>query len=140
MYRAPGKCLYVVARNFFLLLLDCSAWPSVGPAYQKIHTFSGCPVQGPAFRKSQNKPYLWPHNERSFLRNCHVAEWPRRGSTSLNFYTIRSFTENILCCYSVGIVNLEIILLGFHVSLCPHLRRSSKTPRGGTAADKCMSR
>ena len=28
----PGKCLYVVVRNFFLLLLNCSAWPSLGPA------------------------------------------------------------------------------------------------------------
>ena len=32
VYRAPGKCLYVVARNFFLLLLNCSAWPCLGPA------------------------------------------------------------------------------------------------------------
>ena len=31
-YRAPGKCLYVVARNLFLLLLNCSAWPCLGPA------------------------------------------------------------------------------------------------------------
>ena len=26
-YRAPGKSVYVVARNFFLLLLNCSSWP-----------------------------------------------------------------------------------------------------------------
>ena len=29
----------MVARNFFLLLLNCSAWPCLGPAQQKIHTF-----------------------------------------------------------------------------------------------------
>ena len=32
VYRAPGKCLYVVARNFFLLLLNSSDWPCLGPA------------------------------------------------------------------------------------------------------------
>jgi len=32
MYRAPGKGLYVVARNFFLLLLNCSAWPCLAVA------------------------------------------------------------------------------------------------------------
>ena len=32
IYRAPKKCMYVVARNFFLLLLTCSAWPCLGPA------------------------------------------------------------------------------------------------------------
>ena len=32
VYRAPGKCLYVVARNFFLHLLNCSVWPCLGPA------------------------------------------------------------------------------------------------------------
>ena len=43
----PEKvCTYLVAWSFFLLLLNCSAWPSLGPAYQKIHTFSGCPVRG----------------------------------------------------------------------------------------------
>ena len=26
--------MYVVARNFFLLLLNCSAWPCLGPAKQ----------------------------------------------------------------------------------------------------------
>ena len=31
-YRARNKGLYVVARNFFLLLLDWSAWPCLGPA------------------------------------------------------------------------------------------------------------
>ena len=31
-YRAPGKCLYVVERNFFLLLLNFFAWPCLGPA------------------------------------------------------------------------------------------------------------
>ena len=28
----PRKSLYVVARNFFLLLLNCPAWPCLGPA------------------------------------------------------------------------------------------------------------
>ena len=32
LYRAPGKCSYVVARSFFLLLLNCSAWLCLGPA------------------------------------------------------------------------------------------------------------
>ena len=32
MYRGRNKGLYVVARNFFLLLLNCSAWPCLGPA------------------------------------------------------------------------------------------------------------
>ena len=33
VYRAPGKkSLYVVARNFFLLLLNCSAWPCLAVA------------------------------------------------------------------------------------------------------------
>ena len=32
LYRAPKKCLYVVARNVFLLLPIYSAWPSLGPA------------------------------------------------------------------------------------------------------------
>ena len=32
MYREANKGLYVVARNFFLLLLNCSAWPCLGPA------------------------------------------------------------------------------------------------------------
>ena len=32
LYRAPGKSLYMVARYFFLLLLNCSAWPCLGPA------------------------------------------------------------------------------------------------------------
>ena len=31
-YREENKGLYVVARNFFLLLLNCSAWPCLGPA------------------------------------------------------------------------------------------------------------
>ena len=31
-YREANKGLYVVARNFFLLLLNCSAWPCLGPA------------------------------------------------------------------------------------------------------------
>ena len=31
-YRAEKKSWYVVARNFFLLLLNCSAWPCLGPA------------------------------------------------------------------------------------------------------------
>ena len=32
LYRGGNKGLYVVARNFFLLLLNCSAWPCLGPA------------------------------------------------------------------------------------------------------------
>ena len=32
MYRGGNKCLYVVARNFFLLLLNCSACPCLGHA------------------------------------------------------------------------------------------------------------
>ena len=32
LYRGGNKGLYVVARNFFLLLLDYSAWPCLGPA------------------------------------------------------------------------------------------------------------
>ena len=32
MYRAEKKSWYVVARNFYLLLLNCSAWPCLGPA------------------------------------------------------------------------------------------------------------
>ena len=32
MYREVNKGLYVVARNFVLLLLNCSAWPCLGPA------------------------------------------------------------------------------------------------------------
>ena len=31
VYRGGNKGLYVVARNFFLLLLDCSAWPYLCP-------------------------------------------------------------------------------------------------------------
>ena len=30
--RGENKGLYVVARNFFLLLLNCSDWPCLGPA------------------------------------------------------------------------------------------------------------
>ena len=30
-YRGENKCLYEVAINFFLLLLNCSAWPCLGP-------------------------------------------------------------------------------------------------------------
>ena len=32
MYRAEKKSWYVVARRFFLLLLNFSAWPCLGPA------------------------------------------------------------------------------------------------------------
>ena len=32
LYRAPKKCVYMVARNFFLLLLNFSAWPCLGAA------------------------------------------------------------------------------------------------------------
>ena len=39
LYRGGNKGLYVVAWNFFLLLLDCSAWPCLGPAYQNKQTF-----------------------------------------------------------------------------------------------------
>ena len=31
-YREVNKGLSMVARNFFLLLLNCSAWPCLGPA------------------------------------------------------------------------------------------------------------
>ena len=34
IYREGNKGLYVVARDFFLLLLNCSAWPCLGPAEQ----------------------------------------------------------------------------------------------------------
>ena len=44
-YRGGNKGLYVVARNFFLLLLDCSAWPCLGPAYQNKQTFISPSVQ-----------------------------------------------------------------------------------------------
>ena len=44
MYREVNKGLYVVGRNFFLLLLNCSPWvllsktnkPLVSPLYTKI--------------------------------------------------------------------------------------------------------
>ena len=32
VYRTPGKSLYMIARIFFLLLLNCSAWPSLAVA------------------------------------------------------------------------------------------------------------
>ena len=32
VYRGEKKSWYVVARNFFLLLLNFSAWPCLGPA------------------------------------------------------------------------------------------------------------
>ena len=32
LYRAEKKSWYVVARNFFLHLLNFSAWPCLGPA------------------------------------------------------------------------------------------------------------
>ena len=32
IYRGGNKGLYVVARKFFMLLLNCSAWPGLGPA------------------------------------------------------------------------------------------------------------
>ena len=31
-YKGPGNALYVVGRNFFLVLLRFSAWPGLGPA------------------------------------------------------------------------------------------------------------
>ena len=42
IYRDPRKGLYVVGRNFFLLLLNSSAWPCLGPDGQ---TFPGISVQ-----------------------------------------------------------------------------------------------
>ena len=39
-YRTEKKFWYVVARNFFLLLLNFSAWPCLGPAEQDLQTFS----------------------------------------------------------------------------------------------------
>ena len=38
------KGLYVVARNFFLLLLNCCAWPCLAVAKQNLHTFIPGPV------------------------------------------------------------------------------------------------
>ena len=35
----------MVARNFFLLLLNCSAWPCLAVAYQNLHTFIPGPVE-----------------------------------------------------------------------------------------------
>ena len=32
LYKGGNISLYVVARNFFLFLLNCSAWPCLGPA------------------------------------------------------------------------------------------------------------
>ena len=32
VYRAPGKCLYVVARCLLMVLLNSSAWPCLSPA------------------------------------------------------------------------------------------------------------
>ena len=39
LYRDRLKGLYMVARNFFLLLLNCSAWPCLGFALQILHAF-----------------------------------------------------------------------------------------------------
>ena len=39
IYREGNKGLYVVEGNFFLLLLNCSAWPCLGPAQQNKQTF-----------------------------------------------------------------------------------------------------
>ena len=39
IYKGENIGLYVVARNFFLLLLNCSAWPYLGPAQQNKQTF-----------------------------------------------------------------------------------------------------
>ena len=39
LQREVNKGLYVVAINFFLLLLNCSAWPCLGPAQQNKQTF-----------------------------------------------------------------------------------------------------
>ena len=40
--RLTKKGLYVVARILFLPLLNCSAWPCLGPVKQDLHTFL-CP-------------------------------------------------------------------------------------------------
>ena len=38
-YRDRLKSLNMVAKNFFLLLCNCSAWTCLGPAQQNLHTF-----------------------------------------------------------------------------------------------------
>ena len=43
-YRARKKGLYVVARNSFLLLLNCSAWTCLAVAQHNLHTFILGPV------------------------------------------------------------------------------------------------
>ena len=40
VYRGPRNGFYVVGRNFFLLLLNCYAWPCLGPAFQGSLYFS----------------------------------------------------------------------------------------------------
>ena len=37
-YRGVNKGLYVVARNFFLLLLNCSAWVLLSKTYKPLFT------------------------------------------------------------------------------------------------------
>ena len=39
VYKDLLKGWYVVARNFFLLLLNCSGWPCLAVAHQNLHTF-----------------------------------------------------------------------------------------------------
>ena len=63
IYRDRLKCLYVVARSLILLLLTCSAWLWLGPAYQDFTTlmksiyelFEMC-LSG----KSLSHPYPYP--------------------------------------------------------------------------------
>ena len=49
VYRDRLKGLYVVVRSLFLLLLNCSARPCLGPAWQDLQTSYGSSVE----RKSQ---------------------------------------------------------------------------------------
>ena len=51
-YRDRLKGLYVVAKNVFLLLLNCSTWPCLGPAYQDLQTFWFPTVLGRMGKKS----------------------------------------------------------------------------------------
>ena len=46
LYRYRLKSLYMVAWNFFLLLLNCYGWPCLGPAQQNLHTFKPISAEG----------------------------------------------------------------------------------------------
>ena len=46
LYRYWLKSLYMVAWNFFLLLLNCYGWPCLGPAQQNLHTFKPISAEG----------------------------------------------------------------------------------------------